>query len=33
MEDMKRLGCNVLIVGNVLKPSQIYQLNEKLRPM
>jgi GTP-binding protein HflX len=33
MEDMKRLGANILIVGNVLKPSQIYHLNEILRPM
>lgn len=31
--DMQRLGANVLIVGNVLKPSQIYHLNEILRPL
>jgi len=29
--DMDRLGANILIVGNVLKPSQIYKINEKLR--
>ena len=33
IEDMKRLDANILIVGNVLKPSQIYHLNEILRPM
>ena len=33
MEDMKRLDANILIVGNVLKPSQIYHLNGILRPM
>ena len=33
MEDMQRLNLNLLIVGNVLKPSQIYHINEKLRPM
>lgn len=31
--DMKRLDANILIVGNVLKPSQIYHLNELLRPI
>jgi GTP-binding protein HflX len=31
MTDMERLGATVLIIGNVLKPSQIYQLNERLR--
>ena len=29
--DMQRLDANVLIVGNALKPSQIYHLNELLR--
>ena len=33
MADMQRLWANVLIVGNVLKPSQIYHLNELLRPL
>jgi GTPase len=33
IEDMKRLDANILIVGNVLKPSQIYHLNELLRPI
>lgn len=33
MADMQRLDANVLIVGNSLKPSQIYHLNELLRPM
>ncbi len=33
MADMKRLDANVLIVGNSLKPSQIYHLNELFRPM
>ena len=30
---MQRLDANVLIVGNALKPSQIYHLNELLREM
>ena len=30
---MQRLDANILIVGNVLKPSQIYHLNELLRPI
>ncbi len=29
--DMLRLEANLLIIGNALKPSQIYQINEKLR--
>lgn len=33
MADMQRLDANLLIVGNVLKPSQIYHLNELLRPI
>lgn len=33
MADMVRLDANLLIVGNVLKPSQIYHLNELLRPI
>ncbi len=33
MADMQRLDANLLIVGNVLKPSQIYHLNEILRPI
>lgn len=31
--DMQRLDANLLIVGNVMKPSQIYQINEILRPI
>lgn len=33
MADMQRLDANLLIIGNVLKPSQIYHINEILRPM
>ena len=33
MADMVRLDLNLLIVGNVLKPSQIYHINELLRPI
>ena len=33
MADMQRLDANLLIVGNVMKPSQIYQINELLRPI
>lgn len=29
--DMLRLEANLLVIGNALKPSQIYQINEKLR--
>lgn len=28
---MLRLEANLLVIGNALKPSQIYQINEKLR--
>lgn len=31
IQDMLRLKANLLIVGNALKPSQIWQINEKLR--
>jgi GTP-binding protein HflX len=33
MHDMEMMKANVLIVGNVLKPAQIYHLNEMLRPL
>ncbi len=33
IEEMKRLDANVLIVGNIMKPSQIYKVNEELRPI
>ncbi len=33
IEDMTRLEANILIVGNVLKPSQIYHLNILLQPI
>ncbi|MBQ9553907.1 hypothetical protein IJU97_02950 [bacterium] len=28
---MLRMNANLLVIGNALKPSQIYQINEKLR--
>ena len=31
MEDMLRLEANLLVIGNALKPAQIYAINEKLR--
>jgi GTP-binding protein HflX len=31
INDMLREQANLLIIGNALKPSQIYQINEKLR--
>ena len=31
ISDMLRLWANLLIIGNALKPSQIYQINERLR--
>ena len=31
IQDMLRLKANLLIVGNALKPAQIWQINEKLR--
>ena len=31
INDMLRLWANLLIIGNALKPSQIYQINERLR--
>ncbi len=33
MHDMQQEGANLLIIGNVLKPSQIYKINERLRPI
>jgi len=33
MEEMKASGSNLLIIGNVLKPSQLYKINERLRPI
>lgn len=30
--DMQRLGANLLIIGNILKPRQVYELSEMLRP-
>lgn len=30
---MKNTWCNLLIIGNILKPSQIYKINELLRPI
>ncbi len=33
MADMQRLDANLLIIWNVLKPAQIYHINEKLRPI
>ena len=31
VEDMLRLEANLLVIGNALKPAQIYAINEKLR--
>lgn len=31
--DMQRLGANLLIIGNILKPRQVYELSEMLRPL
>lgn len=31
IQEMLRVGANLLIIGNVLKPSQIYEINEQLR--
>lgn len=33
MEEMKASWSNLLIIGNVLKPSQLYKINERLRPI
>lgn len=30
--EMERLGANTLIIGNILKPRQIFYIQEKLRP-
>ena len=32
IEEMQRLGANTLIIGNILKPRQIFYIEEKLRP-
>ena len=31
-ELMKEIGATLLIIGNIMKPSQIYEVNEFLRP-
>lgn len=33
IDEMKEIWAQLLIIGNVLKPSQVYQLNEVLRPI
>ncbi len=33
MTEMQACGANLLIVGNILKPRQIYHLSEKFRPL
>jgi len=33
IEEMEESWANLLILGNVLKPSQVYKLNEKLKPI
>ncbi len=33
IDEMQDTKANLLIVGNILKPSQIYKLNEKLKPI
>jgi GTP-binding protein HflX len=32
IEDMKSKNLNLLIIGNILKPRQLYEISEKLRP-
>ncbi|PID34854.1 MAG: hypothetical protein CR971_01100, partial [candidate division SR1 bacterium] len=31
IEEMVRLECNLLIIGNILKPRQLFRINEQLR--
>jgi len=33
IDEMKLQNCNLLILGNILKPSQIYNINELLKPI
>jgi len=33
IEEMERENANILILGNILKPNQIFKINEKLRPI
>ena len=33
IEDMEKQGANILILWNILKPRQIYAINEKLKPI
>ncbi|QFR39660.1 GTPase HflX [Candidatus Gracilibacteria bacterium 28_42_T64] len=33
ISEMERENANILILGNILKPHQIYKINEKLRPI
>ena len=33
IDEMKLKECNLLILGNILKPSQIYNINELLKPI
>ena len=33
IEEMKLQNCNLLILGNILKPSQIFNINELLKPI
>ena len=33
IEEMQEKDSNILILGNILKPSQIYKVNEKLKPI
>jgi len=33
IDEMKLKDCNLLILWNILKPSQIYNINEKLKPI
>ncbi|MDD2907912.1 MAG: GTPase HflX [Candidatus Gracilibacteria bacterium] len=33
IEEMQREEANILILGNILKPKQIYAINEKLKPI
>ncbi len=33
IEDMQKLWANLLIIWNILKPRQVYEISEKLRPL
>ena len=33
IDEMQESSANILIIGNILKPSQVYKINEKLKPI